>query len=217
MPPIRRVADRRRERGFKQVEYETVKALCEVGRALGADEITVRGVRRDGEPATSRLADRNGNVLLPEDERKSLCRDCERGEEALLLDDGGVIAGLGFWSRRLVARIRPILLALPGRAGTGRAIGAAGFDIGGSTNSNSTSPDDERNDSAMAQRLTGKVKWFNNAKGYGFIEQPGAPDVFVHYSAIQMKGFKSLEEGDEVEFEVSQGPKGPQAEKVVKL
>ena len=69
----------------------------------------------------------------------------------------------------------------------------------------------------MASRLTGRVKWFNNAKGYGFIEQPGAPDVFVHYSAIQEKGFKSLQEGDEVEFEVSQGPKGPQAEKVVKL
>jgi CspA family cold shock protein len=66
-------------------------------------------------------------------------------------------------------------------------------------------------------RVTGKVKWFNNEKGYGFIEQPGASDIFVHYSAIQGDGFKTLEEGQEVEFEVTQGPKGPQAEKVIKL
>src|SRR5207237_9847825 len=65
-------------------------------------------------------------------------------------------------------------------------------------------------------RLTGKVKWFNNSKGYGFIEQPGSSDIFVHYSAIQGDGFKTLEEGQEVEFEVTQGPKGPQAEKVTK-
>lgn len=65
-------------------------------------------------------------------------------------------------------------------------------------------------------RITGKVKWFNNSKGYGFIEQPGASDIFVHYSAIQGDGFKTLEEGQEVEFEVTQGPKGPQAEKVIK-
>jgi len=61
-------------------------------------------------------------------------------------------------------------------------------------------------------RITGKVKWFNNSKGYGFIEQPGSSDIFVHYSAIQGDGFKTLEEGQEVEFEVTQGPKGPQAE-----
>jgi CspA family cold shock protein len=65
-------------------------------------------------------------------------------------------------------------------------------------------------------RITGKVKWFNNSKGYGFIEQPGSSDIFVHYSAIQGDGFKTLEEGQEVEFEVTQGPKGPQAEKVTK-
>ncbi len=65
-------------------------------------------------------------------------------------------------------------------------------------------------------RINGKVKWFNNAKGYGFIEQPGSADIFVHYSAIQGDGFKTLEEGQEVEFEVTQGPKGPQAEKVTK-
>lgn len=66
-------------------------------------------------------------------------------------------------------------------------------------------------------RVTGKVKWFNNAKGYGFIGQDGGADVFVHYSAIQQEGYKSLQEGDLVEFEVIQGQKGPQAEKVVKL
>jgi len=66
-------------------------------------------------------------------------------------------------------------------------------------------------------RTTGKVKWFNNSKGYGFIEQPGGSDVFVHYSAIQGSGFKTLQEGQTVEFEIIQGPKGPQAENVVKL
>jgi len=68
----------------------------------------------------------------------------------------------------------------------------------------------------VMSRITGKVKWFNNSKGYGFIEQPGSSDIFVHYSAIQGDGFKTLEEGQEVEFEVTQGPKGPQAEKVTK-
>ena len=65
-------------------------------------------------------------------------------------------------------------------------------------------------------RLTGHVKWFNNTKGYGFIQQDNGEDVFVHYSAIQEQGFKSLEEGESVEFEITQGPKGPQAEKVTK-
>ncbi len=63
----------------------------------------------------------------------------------------------------------------------------------------------------------GKVKWFNESKGYGFIEQDGGDDVFVHYSAIQSSGFKSLIEGDEVEFEVTQGPKGLQATNVTKV
>ena len=61
---------------------------------------------------------------------------------------------------------------------------------------------------------SGKVKWFNNAKGYGFIEQEDGKDVFVHYSAIEGEGYRSLEEGQPVEFEISQGPKGPQASNV---
>ncbi|TQK42797.1 putative cold-shock DNA-binding protein [Streptomyces sp. SLBN-118] len=65
---------------------------------------------------------------------------------------------------------------------------------------------------------TGSVKWFNADKGFGFIEQDdGGPDVFVHFSAIQTTGFKQLDEGDKVEYEVTQGPKGPQAENVVRL
>jgi len=66
-------------------------------------------------------------------------------------------------------------------------------------------------------RLQGKVKWFNNSKGYGFIGQDGGADVFVHYSAIQGEGFKTLQEGDLVEFEIVQGQKGPQADKVTKV
>jgi len=63
----------------------------------------------------------------------------------------------------------------------------------------------------------GKVKWFNNEKGYGFIEVEGGDDVFVHYTAIQEEGFKTLEEGQEVTFEIVQGERGPQAANVVKL
>jgi CspA family cold shock protein len=70
--------------------------------------------------------------------------------------------------------------------------------------------------SSMA-RITGTVKWFNDAKGFGFISREGGPDVFVHFSAIGGAGFKSLAEGDKVEFEVVQGQKGPQAADVTKV
>jgi CspA family cold shock protein len=66
-------------------------------------------------------------------------------------------------------------------------------------------------------RITGKVKWFNNAKGYGFIEREAGTDVFVHYSAIQGAGFRTLEEGQAVEFEIVDGPKGPQAGNVTRV
>lgn len=62
---------------------------------------------------------------------------------------------------------------------------------------------------------TGKVKWFSNKKGYGFIESEDGKDIFVHFSAVQTEGFKTLNEGQDVEFEITQGPKGPQADNVV--
>nr|ACJ03555.1 cold shock protein [Bacillus thuringiensis serovar finitimus] len=65
--------------------------------------------------------------------------------------------------------------------------------------------------------VTGQVKWFNSEKGFGFIEVPGENDVFVHFSAIETEGFKSLEEGQKVSFEIEEGNRGPQAKNVIKL
>ncbi|NPV68455.1 MAG: cold-shock protein [Anaerolineae bacterium] len=69
----------------------------------------------------------------------------------------------------------------------------------------------------MAERIRGVVKWFNTTKGYGFLQQPNGPDVFVHYSAVVGTGFRNLEEGEQVEFSIVEGPKGLQAADVVKL
>ena len=66
----------------------------------------------------------------------------------------------------------------------------------------------------MSERTTGTVKWFDEQKGFGFIEREGGPDVFAHYSAISSTGYKSLNEGQRVEFNVTQGQKGPQAESI---
>ena len=69
----------------------------------------------------------------------------------------------------------------------------------------------------MSNTVTGTVKWFNESKGFGFIEQESGPDVFAHFSAITGSGFKTLAEGQKVEFTVASGPKGPQAENIVAL
>lgn len=69
----------------------------------------------------------------------------------------------------------------------------------------------------MSDVITGTVKWFNESKGFGFLEREGGPDVFVHFSAINADGFRSLAEGQQVSFTVTQGQKGPQAENVTVL
>jgi cold shock protein len=79
----------------------------------------------------------------------------------------------------------------------------------------SSSPSSGKKGNPVAQ-FKGKVKWFNNAKGYGFIGRDDGPDVFVHYSAIQLDGYKTLKEGDDVEFDIVQGQKGPQADAVIR-
>ncbi|MGH1440665.1 MAG: cold-shock protein [Cellvibrionaceae bacterium] len=69
----------------------------------------------------------------------------------------------------------------------------------------------------MSNKVTGTVKWFNEAKGFGFIQQESGPDVFAHFSAISGSGFKTLAEGQRVEFTVTSGQKGPQAEDIVAI
>lgn len=69
----------------------------------------------------------------------------------------------------------------------------------------------------MSKTVNGTVKWFNEAKGFGFIEQQSGPDVFAHFSAIASTGFKTLAEGQQVSFSVTDGPKGPQAENIVAI
>ncbi len=69
----------------------------------------------------------------------------------------------------------------------------------------------------MSDKITGTVKWFNENKGFGFIEREGGPDVFAHFSAIQSEGYKTLAEGQRVEFIVIDGQKGPQAEQIIAL
>ncbi len=69
----------------------------------------------------------------------------------------------------------------------------------------------------MSEKVSGTVKWFNESKGYGFISQESGPDVFAHFSAIQGEGFKTLKEGQQVEFIVGEGQKGPQAEQITPL
>ena len=69
----------------------------------------------------------------------------------------------------------------------------------------------------MSERETGVVKWFSNSKGYGFIEREDGPDIFVHYTSIQGDGFRTLDEGQQVEFTIKEGPKGLQADQVLPL
>jgi CspA family cold shock protein len=69
----------------------------------------------------------------------------------------------------------------------------------------------------MSERIEGTIKWFNSSKGYGFIEREGGDDVFVHYSAIQAEGYRTLYEDQRVEFSIEEGPKGPQAVDVVPI
>jgi len=79
-----------------------------------------------------------------------------------------------------------------------------------------SAPKSKKHLSPRRHEVLGTVKWFNNSKGYGFIGRDDGPDVFVHYSAIVGDGYRTLQEGDPVEFEIVQGPKGPQAANVTK-
>jgi CspA family cold shock protein len=100
----------------------------------------------------------------------------------------------------------------------GLALAAPVFRWSGIAGRAATPHADDTHQEGFAMRTTGKVKWFNDAKGFGFITpEDGAKDCFVHHSAIQGSGFKSLAEGERVEFDIVQGQKGPAAENVTKL
>jgi len=131
---------------------------------------------------------------------------------------GNAIRGIGVQPFPLL--IFPIVRMCRYSAGHAEVDPARGFDretVTGSTASDRTpiTPNIQEQDS---MRTTGTVKWFNDAKGFGFITpENGEKDCFVHHSAIQAQGFKSLSEGERVEFDIVQGAKGPAAENVVKL
>jgi CspA family cold shock protein len=103
---------------------------------------------------------------------------------------------------------------LPREAGT---CGAAGIVVCVQQVRRDLDANQQKGNTAVSEREVGTVKWFNNSKGYGFITREGAEDVFVHHTAIRGEGYKSLEDGDRVEFLVQQGPKGLQAADVVRL
>ena len=140
--------------------------------------------------------------------------EAARGEAAAQIDDAGFVgnAQQGSWHN---GRKSSIISATPGGPGAVRERPHnAAFFL--SLFCSKTRPRVTAS-RKRTMRITGKVKWFNNAKGYGFIERDGGSDVFVHYSAIQGDGFRSLEEGQAVEFEIVDGPKGPQAGNVTKI
>ena len=91
------------------------------------------------------------------------------------------------------------------------------YSIGADSPSTPPFPSKKKGRQEAVAQYKGKVKWFNNAKGYGFIGREDGPDVFVHYSAIQLDGYKTLKEGDEVEFDIVEGQKGPQADAVIRF
>jgi CspA family cold shock protein len=91
------------------------------------------------------------------------------------------------------------------------------INIGANSPRTRADPATEKGRQEPVAQYKGKVKWFNNAKGYGFIGREDGPDVFVHYSAIQLDGYKTLKEGDDVEFDIVEGQKGPQADAVVRF
>jgi CspA family cold shock protein len=132
------------------------------------------------------------------------------------------------WCRYCQSAHRPILLPAvqayvapsPGCRRTARTNSFSRFlfePVSGRGDQSRSSPGQCPSLRGLKSMAKGKVKWFNDAKGFGFIAQESGPDVFVHFTAIQAEGFRSLAEGDAVEFEVAQGPKGLQAQNVRKV